>query len=120
MTDVNLSLSAQRVLFTSLLAKLLLHAETLGLRVAIDQVKRTQLEANANAASGAGISNSLHLQGLAADLLIYGNTGEYITGGAPYNTLGAYWKSLHPLNRWGGDFKKVDSGHFSSTRGGVQ
>jgi hypothetical protein len=29
---------------------------------------------------------------------------------------GEYWKSLNPLNRWGGDFKmkkgKSDAGHF--------
>jgi hypothetical protein len=36
-----------------------------------------------------------------------------------YKPLGDYWKSLDPLNCWGGDFKpKADGNHFSMTDGG--
>ena len=43
-----------------------------------------------------------------------------------WQKLGAYWKSLHLLNRWGGDFlnsrgeKVNDFNHFSMEHGGVQ
>jgi hypothetical protein len=32
--------------------------------------------------------------------------------------LGAYWESLHPKNRWGGNFKSlVDCPHFERNVG---
>lgn len=112
-------LAAKRCLFTHNIALLLIWAETQGMDVALDQVKRTQAEADANAASGAGISNSLHLEGLAADILLYVD-GVYQTASSAYETLGKYWKSLHPLNRWGGDFAKPDGDHFSMADNGVE
>jgi len=52
---------------------------------------------------------------------------DWIVNAHPmWNELGTYWKSLHPLNRWGGDFRnskgeKVnDFNHFSMEHGGVQ
>lgn len=91
-----------------------------GHRIALDQVKRTQAEADANKASGAGISNSLHLLGLAADVLLYVN-GVYQTSTAAYAPLGAFWKSLRPGNCWGGDFRpKIDGNHFSAEHNGVR
>lgn len=115
-----MKLSEQRILFTTLIADLIKWANQQGYKVALDQVKRTQAEANANAASGAGIKNSLHLQGLAADILLYDQALNYISDPVPYTAMGKQWKSMHELNRWGGDFKKVDANHFSSTRDGIQ
>jgi hypothetical protein len=60
---------------------------------------------------------SLHYIRLAQDLNLFIN-GEYKDQSADYEPLGTYWKSLHPLNRWGGDFKNSDGNHFSMTYGG--
>lgn len=105
-----MKLSEKRVLFTKLLAELILWAHENKYMVAIDEAKRSQAQANANAASGKGISNSLHLIPLAADLVLYIN-GEYKTATSDYKVLGEKWESLHPLCAWGGRFN--DGNHFS-------
>lgn len=107
-----MKLSAKRILFSRLLSELILWASKEGLDLAIDQVKRTESEAKANAAKGTGIANSLHLIGLAADLNLYIN-GEYQTTTEAHKKIGEYWKSLHPLCCWGGDFSKPDGNHYS-------
>lgn len=95
----------------------------LGLEFGLGQALRTQLEADANAAAGKGISNSLHLIGLAVDLKAY-RDGAYLDKSEDYAELGAYWKTLAPECCWGGDFKdaegrpKPDGNHFSVTFGG--
>ena len=33
--------------------------------------------------------------------------------------FGTYWKTLHPLARWGGDFRRPDGNHYSFTQWGV-
>lgn len=107
------TLRAKRVRFTDGVARLIDHASSLpGVEVALGQVVRTQAEASANAKSGAGISNSLHIQGLAVDLLLYINE-KYMEDSEAYRPLGNFWKSLHPDFYWGGDFKKQDGNHFS-------
>lgn len=115
-----MKLSEMRTVFTNNIARLLTWADVIGLKLALDQVKRTQAEADANAATGTGISNSLHLIGLAADILQYDQDGHYLGDTASYKALGDHWKSLDPLNRWGGDFAKQDGNHFSMTYNGVQ
>lgn len=113
-----MTLREQRCLFTRLIAQLINYADTIGYEVSLEEVKRSQAQANANAASGAGISNSLHLLGLAADLNLYIN-GDWQQNSEAFRPLGDYWKTLHPLARWGGDFRdrlgrpKPDGNHFS-------
>lgn len=119
------TLGEKRCRFTQDLAKLIQKAKDFGYDVALDQVKRTQAEADANAASGVGIKNSLHLLGLAADLLLY-RDGIYLTKDVGYEILGQWWKALSPDHRWGGDFRdaqgrpKPDSDHYSIEHGGVK
>lgn len=117
-----MKLSEKRALFTRLLAELIVWAHQNHMMVALDEVKRSQAAANANAASGKGISNSLHLIPLAADLILYKDDPttpdiieyDYKSDSASYKKLGDKWKSMHPLCRWGGDFTKpVDGNHFS-------
>lgn len=116
-----MSLEQMRLAFTANVTKFLTWCEVNNYSIAIDQVKRTQAEADLNAASGAGISNSLHLLGLAIDLLLYDKNGNYLTDKASYQPLGDYWKTLDPLNRWGGDFTThIDSDHFSMTYNGIE
>lgn len=120
-----MTLREQRCLFTLLIARLIIWANERGYELAFAEVKRSQQQANANAASGAGISNSLHLLGLAGDFDLYIG-GEYQTRSEAHAEIGTHWKTLHPLNRWGGDFKnakgqpKPDGNHYSSERGGVK
>ena len=57
--------------------------------------------------------NSLHLERCAIDLNFF-RMGKLVWDKATLAPLGAYWESLHPLNSWGGNGKKlVDVPHFS-------
>lgn len=90
-----------------------------GYSCAFDEVKRTKEQAIANAKSGKGIANSVHLVGLAADLVLYKN-GIYQTGTEAYKFMGDRWKAMGPDHRWGGDFSKPDGNHFSIEHNGVK
>ena len=115
-----MKLSEKRILFSKLISQLVLWASENGYDLAFDQVKRTQAEASANAAKGAGISNSLHTLGLAADLNLY-IKGVYQETTEAHKPLGEKWKSMHPLARWGGDFKsRPDGNHYSLEHNGVK
>ena len=69
---------------------------------------------------------SMHYARLAADLNVFiftaEGTWEYLESydEAPlmWDRLGTYWKALHPLCRWGGDFETRDLNHFSVTAWG--
>lgn len=61
---------------------------------------------------GSGIRTSVHELRLAVDLNIF-KGGVYMIGSESYRFAGDYWKSLHPLARWGGDFASKDGNHFS-------
>ena len=55
---------------------------------------------------------SQHLLRLAIDLNFFVK-GELIQSKGPLQVLGDYWESLHPQNRWGGNWKSfVDCPHF--------
>lgn len=57
--------------------------------------------------------NSLHMSRRAVDFNIF-KDGKLVGDKATLAPLGAYWESLHPLNSWGGNGKKlVDTPHFS-------
>ena len=81
---------------------------------------RAASEAAANAAAGTGIANSLHLKSLAMDWNLF-ISGVYQPDSEAHRPLGEYWKSLDPLNRWGGDFNpKPDGNHYSMEHEGVK
>ena len=62
-------------------------------------------------------ANSVHKQRLAIDLNLF-KGGVYQTSTEAHKPLGEYWKSLHPLCRWGGDFSTPDGNHYSMAHEG--
>lgn len=117
----DITLQEQRCLFTLLAAQLIIwvHETMPGYELAMDQVKRTQSDADANAKNGVGIPHSLHLLGLAVDFDLYVD-GHYATVSEAHRPIGERWKSMNPLCRWGGDFTTKDGNHYSTTRDGIQ
>lgn len=65
---------------------------------------------------GYGHKGSNHKIRLAIDLNLF-KDGVFLQATEDHKPLGEFWKSLHPLCRWGGDFN--DGNHYSieSTEG---
>ena len=112
-----MTLGEKQEIFSQNLGHLLLFAYANGYKIRMGEVQRTKEQAELNAKKGTGISNSLHIQKLAADLNVF-KDGKWLTNSQDLKELGEFWKKLYPLNRWGGDFGKPDGGHFSLTHGG--
>lgn len=56
--------------------------------------------------------NSLHMKRCAVDLNFF-KEGRLVWDKQQLAPIGAYWESLNPKNRWGGNFKSlVDVPHF--------
>lgn len=108
----------QQRLFAQLVARLILRAAEMGYEVTLGEAYRTPEQAALNAAKGSGIVHSLHCRRLAIDLNLF-RAGVYLTDTESYRPLGMWWLEQHELNRWGGNFSKLQDGnHFSMTRGG--
>jgi hypothetical protein len=61
--------------------------------------------------------NSIHLKRCAIDLNFF-KDGKIIWDKVILAPIGTYWESLHPKNRWGGNFKSlVDCPHFERNVG---
>lgn len=93
-------------------ANLILYAYKQGYQLTWGQTLRSPADAAANASAGRGIRLSLHLDGLAVDLNLF-RDGKWLADSESHRPLGEYWKTLHPLARWGGDFSKPDGNHYS-------
>ena len=134
-----MTLLETRIEFTRCLGELLQFAcVTRGYDVIADELKRNQIVATWNATHcrvevggkrceklkpdhtkmahtflPIGIAKSVHLSSLAIDLYII-DSSKISNDRDEYAILGGHWKTLHPLARWGGDFKGFpDLGHFS-------
>lgn len=112
-------MSAVQERFAQDAARLILKAAELGYGVTLGDAYRTPQQAAANAASGSGIARSLHCERLAIDLNLF-KDGRYITDGEGHRELGIWWKSLSPVHRHGGDFRKVDWNHYSLSPDGIR
>ena len=137
---MNLKLGEKQRLFCSLLGKLLVYAYANGYELTLGESKRSDEQAEINALGtsgraqlsaylrkfpgglfirlaecidnnrGSGIRLTLHELLLAQDLNLFKN-GIYLDKSEDHKVLGEYWKSLHPLCRWGGDWG--DGNHYS-------
>ena len=113
-------LGEKQEIFIENVGKLIAFAYAHGYRLRGGQLLRSLSEANANAEKKVGIKNSLHLIALAIDFNLF-KDGKFLTRSEDHRQLGEYWKGLHPLNRWGGDFKsRPDGNHYSMEHEGVQ
>jgi hypothetical protein len=113
-----MTLLQHQQLFAKLVPQLLLEAHRLGYAVTLGECWRSPEEAKRLDGTGAGIKASLHCDRLAIDVNLYLD-GRWLTRSEEYAVVGSYWKSLHPLCRWGGDFTtRPDGNHFSITQGG--
>jgi|688.fasta_scaffold222495_3 hypothetical protein len=102
-------------------AKLIIYAyDVLKLELTGGELFRTQEQHELNVKQGKSrASRSLHQDRLAIDLNLFKDTNndgvkDYVTDTASYKALGDYWVSLHPMNRWGGDWDK--DGDFKDER----
>lgn len=103
----------KQAIFAQNVAKLLQYMASEGDIVTLGECYRTPEQAALNAKKGIGIVNSLHCKRLAVDLNLFDGQHTLLNEKSSYKPFGEYWKKLHPLNRWGGDFVHlVDSGHF--------
>lgn len=93
------------------LAMLIQWASNHGYKLTGAELYRTPHEATRNEMYGTGIKDSLHTQRLAIDLNLFIDD-VYQTDSLSHKPLGEYWKSLSPLNRWGGDFSRPDGNHY--------
>lgn len=117
---VMMTLGEKQRLFTRLVGELIRFAYASGYELTFGDAYRSPQQAQANAAAGSGIANSLHTQRLAIDLNLFIN-GEYQPDSNAYRPLGEFWKSLDPGCCWGGDFQtRADGNHFSITWNGVK
>ncbi len=114
------TLGENQELFAADVAKLIVRAFELGLRVRLGEALRTPEQQKLYFASGASKTmNSQHLKKLAIDLNLI-KDGRLATV-AEIQPLGKWWESLAPENRWGGSWRGlveagkssfVDSPHF--------
>lgn len=113
------TLREKQTRFARYLPRLIDKAFELGYLVTGGEWQRQPAQAIANAASGAGIVHSVHLDCLAIDLKLFRADGHYITDDEGHKLLGAFWKTLQPDFYWGGDFHSRDFDHYSLTPDGI-
>ena len=113
-----MTLGQKQRLFVRNIALLIQYAYGEGYELTFAEAYRTPEQAALNAKKGTGISNSLHISRLAIDLNLFKDR-RYLTKSSDHAPLGAFWKSVHKDNRWGGDFSRPDGNHYSMSYRGI-
>lgn len=127
-----MSLSEKQGIFTLNIAKLIIWAFEQGYRVRLREVTRTNAQqrlyyygirlnvqhqkgetvysiAQSDALKKTKTKRSAHMRHLACDMVL--DIDEvYQEDWEAYRPLGEHWKSLHPNNIWGGDWKNFRDG----------
>lgn len=112
-------LSEHQQEFSLHIAKLILYADSIGIKVTLGEAYRTTEQQQIYVSTGKSKTmNSNHLRRLAVDF------NFFIDGRLTYRfddveRLGDYWESLSHYNRWGGDWNNnevadgwLDTPHF--------
>ena len=109
-----MSLVQEQAAFLLDVGKLVQFATNQGFTVTAGEMYRTPEQQELYIKTGRSQTmNSLHLTRRAVDLNFF-LSGKLVYDKTLLAGLGAYWESLHPLNSWGGNGKKlVDVPHFS-------
>jgi hypothetical protein len=116
-----LSLRQKQTLFSLLSARLIVWIQQQGWAVTLGEGYDDDHKGH--------MVGSLHYERLALDMNLFTQGawegdiylgGAYVAdGGHPaWAAIGTKWKSMHPLCRWGGDFKGKDSNHISIAHDG--
>lgn len=115
-----MSLGSKQKLFSRLLPKLLLYIHGQGYECAMGEgyVGLSGKDAHVHRHDGG------HYKKIAQDLDLFKFnmqtlTWEYVTDSEGHRPFGTYWKGLHELCRWGGDFSQPDGNHYALEDGGV-
>jgi hypothetical protein len=112
-------LSEAQQKFTVDIAKLVLFAESQGYALTYGDAYRSPKAHGAMGEQGPyGRAKSAHKQRLAVDFNLFVG-GVWATDTEAHRPLGEYWKSLDPMNRWGGDFDDPDGNHYSREYWGI-
>lgn len=102
------TLGAKQRLFAFLVSALLAEAYRLGYAVTFGDAWDAD-------GDGGHMKNSVHHVRLAVDLNLF-KGATWLTKTEDHKPLGTFWKALHPLCRWGGDWQ--DGNHYSIAHGG--
>lgn len=115
-----MKLSEKQRIFTYNIACLIHFAyDQLGIELTFGEAYRTKEQQKIYVEQGKSqTTNSNHLNRLAVDFNFFVN-GKLTYDWEVVKPLGDYWESLHPKNRWGGDWNKngikdgfIDTPHF--------
>lgn len=102
-----MSLAAKQQVFAGNLAKLITYIQLSGYKCTVGEVWRTPEMAILYAKKGMGIVDSQHCKKLAVDINL-SKDGEFLSNSSAHKPFGDYWETLHPDNRWGGDWNGND------------
>lgn len=108
-----MSLVAEQAQFLLDMGKLVQYATEQGWTVTGGELYRTVEQQQIHFKAGRSKTmNSIHLKRCAVDLNFF-KGGALVWDKTQLAPIGAYWESLNPKNRWGGNFKSlVDVPHF--------
>lgn len=108
-----MSLVVEQAAFLQDTCKLIQYASEQGWTVTGGELYRTPEQQEIYLKTGRSKTMaSNHLKRCAIDLNFF-KDGKLVWDKTQLAPLGAYWESLHPKNRWGGNFKSlVDVPHF--------
>lgn len=108
-----MSLVSEQAAFLMDACRLVAHATAVGFVVTGGELARTVEQQTIYVRTGRSKTmDSDHIRRLAIDLNFFRN-GELVYDREQLASVGAFWESLHPKNRWGGNFKTFkDVPHF--------
>lgn len=113
-----MTLGQKQRAFTRCVGLLIAKAYELGYELSLgDAYRDPRVHGAMGKKVGYSHASSNHKQRLAIDFNLF-KDGVFLQQTEDHKVLGAYWKTLHPLARWGGDFR--DGNHYSFEHNGIK